>query len=456
MKHITAIRIILLLTYFILNSSCEKFLEVDPPKDKITPTQVFENDATATSAITGIYSRMTTSGFTSGDRYSIAVLSGLSADELKSHNAVLDEFYQTEILSSSSSINLFWSNAYSYIYSANAILEGLPFSTGISEATKKQVEGEAKFIRAFCYFYLINLFGEVPLNLTTDYRINAIAKKSPTDVVYRQIISDLSQAEELLPITYVSMERIRPNKWAAKSLLSRVYLYTENWAFASQKATEVIDQIGIYSLVDDLDKVFLKNSSEAIWQLMPPAGGNTKEGNLLILLATPTMVSLRPEVFNLFSDGDLRKLKWIKEFTNSTGKYYYPFKYKVKMSTTITEYSMVMRLAELYLIRSESMAKLGQVDQSLKDINVIRKRAGLVIPLNNLSQAQCLEEIEKQRLLEFFSEWGHRWLDLKRTNRAEVLLSILKGSTWRSTDLLYPIPANEVNRNPNITQNNGY
>lgn len=451
--------VVLLATLFGLPaSSCKKFLEIDPPKDSARTSQIFENDDIATSSVTGVYSRMAASGAFSGDQSSISSISGLAADELKSHNIFLDDFYKNQIATSNSNINTLWSNSYAYIYTSNAILEGLNGSNGLTENTKKQLQGEAKFIRAFCYFYLVNLFGAVPLSLTTDYRINEVAAKSSKEKIYSQITMDLVDAENLLSNNYISTERIRPNKWAAKALLSRVYLYEEKWELASKKATEVIDQKTMYSLDDDLDKVFLKNSNEAIWQLMPTAGRNTNEGTLFVLNATPLQVSLSPGFLPLFETGDVRKSKWTSQYTNTTGTYFYPFKYKLKTTVNgvISEYSMVIRLAELYLIRAEARAKLVQINLALEDINFIRKRARLSVPLVALTQAQCIAEVEKQRRFELFSEWGHRWLDLKRTGRATTILAPVKGANWKDTDVLFPIPDNEINRNINVGQNLGY
>ncbi|SMC97081.1 RagB/SusD family nutrient uptake outer membrane protein [Pedobacter africanus] len=459
MKRLLGLLIFLII--IALNSACKKFLEIDPPKDKFGVAQVFENDETAISAITGIYSRMAFSGFASGDVNSVANLSGLTADEFRSHISSLDFFYQNEIPSSSTAISSLWTNIYTYIYTANAVIEGLPSSVGVTDATKKQLMGEAKFTRAFCYFYLVNLFGDVPLMVSTDYRTNDQAPRSSTTKVYEQIVTDLVDAETLLGNNYPTAERVRPNRSAAKALLARVYLYTKDWANAIAKATEIIDQKSTYTLVTDLDQVFLRTSKEAIWQLIPPDGRNTVEGGYFILTATPNRVSLTPVLMTAFSDvTDNRKTKWIGSFSNTTGTYYYPFKYKIKTNVTtsvaVTEYSMVIRLAELYLIRAEANAMLNKVDLSLEDIDAIRKRAGIVVPLTGLNQTQALAEIEKQRRLEFFSEWGHRWLDLKRLERATVVLSPLKGSTWKDTDIYYPLPDNEINRNNNLSQNLGY
>lgn len=455
MKKITKVILILFLPFF---CSCKKFLDIDPPKDVAIFEQIFENDEIATSAVTNIYSRMATSGAFSGSEVSIAVLSGLSADEFESHDLSPEVFYKNEIPVSEIQISTLWSSAYFYIYMTNSILNGLTLPNKVSENTKRQLQGEAKFIRAFCYFYLVNLFGEVPLNLSTDYRTTQIASKSPKDKIYDQITSDLIDAQNLLPARYVTAERIRPNKWTVKALLSRVYLFRAKWELAVSEATEVINQKPMYSLVDDLNKVFLKNSTESIWQLMPPAGNNTKEGSLFILTETPTIVSLSPALMPLFEVNDNRKNEWTREYNDATGKYFYPYKYKIgtTVNGAINEYSTVIRLAELHLIRAEANAKLTKLDIALEDINLIRKRAGMITPVVGLSQSECLDEVMKQRRFELFSESGHRWMDLKRTGMATAVLAPIKGATWKDTDVLYPIPEVEISRNPNVSQNVGY
>jgi len=470
MKTIIKIRFVCFLLFAMVCTSCKKFLEIPPPKDAIKPEQIFENNETATSAITGIYSRMAvlTSVF-GGGLNAIAVINGFSADEFKSHGTNYDEFYKNEIQTRNTNTTSLWTESYRYIYTSNAILEGLPLSKGVTENIKKQIEGEAKFVRAFCYFYLVNNYGDVPLNLTTDYRINEIASRTPKEQIYAQIIADLIAAETLLSPNYITIERIRPNQWAAKALLSRVYLYMEKWDLAAQKATEVINQKPMYSLVDDLDKAFLKNSTETVWQLMPTAGSNTGEGAFFILTATPTSTSLSPDFISKFESGDNRRVKWVGEYSNASGKYYYPFKYKIKTTTATTgvaEYSMVIRLAELYLIRAEARINANEIPLGIADLNILRKRARALpttaIPnplpdiLSTLSKPDALLAVEKERRIELFSEWGHRWLDLKRTNRAIPVLAPLKVATWQNTDVLYPIPDTERSRNPNMGQNDGY
>ena len=133
-----------------------------------------------------------------------------------------------------------------------------------------------------------------------------------------------------------------------------------------------------------------------------------------------------------------------------------PFKYKAQEYTgTTVEYSILLRLAEQYLIRAEARVHLGDLTGSKLDINTIRNRAGL----NNtesISEDDILQDIINERKFELFTEHGHRWFDAKRLDIAEEILAPLK-SNWRSTDVLFPIPEKELLTNPNLTpQNPGY
>jgi hypothetical protein len=115
----------------------------------------------------------------------------------------------------------------------------------------------------------------------------------------------------------------------------------------------------------------------------------------------------------------------------------------------------MLRLAEQYLIRAEARAKLGKLAEARTDVDAVRSRAGLAGLNSSLNQTQLLSAIETERLHEFFGEFGHRWLDLKRTDRATAVLSPIK-SNWQATDVLYPIPQAQILINNKLTQNPGY
>lgn len=449
----------LIMTVLCLQFSCKDFVEIDPPKSSLVQETVFQNNDQATSALTGIYSVMASStNYASGGTSSISALAGLSADELQGYSATNTPFYQNKLNIENSYIASLYSGPYKTIYTANAILEGLSAPNGVTPPVKAQLEGEAYFIRAFAYFYLTNLYGPVPLQLSTDYRVTQLASRLPEKEVYQQILNDLIKAESLLSDSYPTTGRVRPNKSAAQAMRSRVYLYLKDWSNAEKQATLILDKTGTYSLTAP-EGTFLPASKEAIWQLMPAAGSNTQEGSLFILTGTPTVVSLRKDFAeNSFETGDKRKSEWIRSLSNTTGTYYYPFKYKIKSAAATAEYSVVLRLAEQYLIRAEARAAQDNLDGAIADLDQIRNRAGLkLISVINptISKPDLLTAILKERRNELFSEWGHRWLDLKRTGMAQQTLLLSKPGL-RPTDLLYPIPLNELRRNPNITQNDSY
>ena len=123
-----------------------------------------------------------------------------------------------------------------------------------------------------------------------------------------------------------------------------------------------------------------------------------------------------------------------------------------------TEYYMVLRLAEQYLIRAEAEAHgAGNgLSGAVSDLNIIRYRAGLPDYAGAILQSPILSAIAHENQIEFFAEWGHRWLDLKRTGQATTVLSANKGFAVSSNSLLYPIPVSELKTDPNLTQNSGY
>ena len=439
----------------LLLCSCKKFIEVPPPRNELTTTTVFATDESALSVLTGMYSTMmqTDLGFSNGG---ITMFTGLSSDELLiySNSNYQSEFYENALLPSNSGVQTLWRDAYKTIYAANTLIEASALYLHLSEETRQRMRGEAKFVRAFIYFYLVNLFGDVPLVVSTDYQSNAKISRNPSAEVYSLIISDLQEASNLLSPEYVSTGRARPNKWAAHALLARVYLFTENWAGADEMSTSVIAQPD-YNLSDNLKGVFEVNSNESIWQLAPVIPDrNTSDGFYFVLTGVPTVASLSPSFINKFETGDLRAENWIRDTIISGTQFFYPYKYKVKNAAALTEYYSVLRLAEQYLIRAESRLKLGNLSQATDDVNVIRARAGLQTLVSSDAD-EILRNIQSEREHEFFTEWGHRWLDIKRYGKATEILEPVK-SAWESTDELYPIPLNQMMNDPNIVQNPGY
>ena len=461
-KSLTATGV--LSTLLLLLVSCEDFVDIDPPRTELVSATVFEDDNTAIAAINGIYSEMIRSngGLASGGTGSVSYLASLSADELNFFSNDQERInFNNNSLAPSNSINTnsLWGQTYKIIFNANAVLESLSGSNNITEPVSTQLEGEAKFIRALCYFYLVNFYGSIPIAKTTDFQTNTSASKATIDEVYVQITEDLLEAQNLLSPEYPTSERVRPNKASASTLLARVYLFNDEFEKAGNEASKVINDNN-YSILPDLNEVFLANSAEAIWQLRPNENSlNTNEGLQFILASSPVTsfggVAMTDNLVAAFESGDQRNTNWVNSFTDDVDTWFYPFKYKIQFEELVTEYSMVLRLAEQYLIRAEARARQGNVTGAQNDLNVIRNRAGLANTIAS-DQTALLQAIQQERRVELFTEWGHRWLDLKRTGKVDAVLSLVKND-WQSTDVLFPIPQSELEVNANLLpQNPGY
>ncbi|MDH7459847.1 RagB/SusD family nutrient uptake outer membrane protein [Chitinophagaceae bacterium 26-R-25] len=452
------LKILVAFCFVMVGSGCKKFVTIDPPNNQIVNPTPFTDDATATATITGIYSEMMngiaqfSSGYTT-------FLEGMYADELYYYTpGRFDEFVASNISLTSHGVieSSFWIPLYKYIYAANLALEQLDASTKLSAAVKQRLSGEALFIRAFCYDYLVNVFGDVPLVLHSGYAQNMDLPRTASPLVYAQMLQDVSRAVDLLPADYPEPERTRPNKWAAKALQARLLLYTNNYTATVATASEVINS-NLFALETDLDKIFLKESQEAIWQLQPVMPNyNTTEGYQILPAnnnTQPTFV-VTSYLLNAFEGGDQRKAAWIKGRTYSNKTVYYPYKYKVRTNLAVTENYVVLRLAEMYLIRAEANNQLGHYPDAINDLNTIRARAGLAAT-TAASANDIMQAIEQERRTELCFEWGHRWFDLKRTGRAAAILSVIK-TGWSAHDTLWPIPAAQLNLNPSLVQNTGY
>lgn len=455
-------KISLLLFLAILGTSCEDFVEVEAPAHQLPVGVVFENEATARSAMLGIYYQLfRSSAFSNGHTSSVTALAGLSAGTLApvdATNSVFTEFLQHEVLPQNpNNLNL-WSSAYHTIYMVNSFLEGLEVSDSLPEELAEQLRGEALFVRGFTYFYLRQLYGKVPLILTTDYRLNASAASNTPEEIQAQILTDLQTAESLLSEEYTQQERTYVNSFVVKALLARIALYDQNWELAIAYSTEVISQSSLYSLEDDLNEVFLANSQEAIWQISPLGGGNsaTNTHEWTIFASAFPQLRLTEGFETIFETGDLRIANWLEQHPDNNT--YRPSKYKAgNTGSAITEYSMVLRLAEQYLIRAEAQVQLGNMPAAITDLDKIRERANISLIAQTqpqISTEDFLMLLLEERQRELFAEWGHRWLDLWRTQNAALVFS---GSPfWEPTDELYPIPEDERIKNPNLTQNPGY
>jgi hypothetical protein len=448
----------------IMSSSCKKYVELGAPQNKINASTAYQTDATATAAVIALYNYGIYSSMVPWQQ-GVAFYGGVSADELHYTLTATPEI--TEIENNAISIGSvtnanFWSNAYSELLAANNAVTGITNSTTLTPAVKSQLLGEARFFRAFVNFYLVNFYGGVPLT-GNDPLTNAYLSRSSAEQVWTSIISDLKDAQGLLPAAYVGTQRARVNQLAATALLARVYLYRKDYVNAEAMTTQVIGS-GTYSLAPTAS-VFINTSTETILQFATYYGYSSfaqsyRTSTSATNIAPPNYV-LTSTIANSFEAGDNRKTNWV-DSTVSGSKFYRINKYKIFTAATAgagNEFNVVLRLAEQYLIRAEARAQQGNVSGAAADVNVIRARAGLADLSGSIasSSTALLTAIAQERKVELFGEYGHRWLDLLRTGQATTVLGVMKPATWNATrSVLFPIPDAQRQLNSALTQNPGY
>ncbi|SHM58763.1 RagB/SusD family nutrient uptake outer membrane protein [Mucilaginibacter sp. OK098] len=465
----------------IFSTGCRKYLDIPLPVDKVAGASAFVNDNSTSTVVNGNFSNLVNGVLTGSPvmgENSVGYRTGLYADELQSISAsdILGKAYFGDALTSLIGNGTQWSGFYKQIYNCNLTIEGINSAKNLK--FKNQWLGETLFTRAFIYFNLVNLYGDVPLALTSDFNKTQTLARAPKSDVYQQIVADLKQAQGLLTNDYsdglgaVTDSRGRPNLQAVNALLARVYLYNNDYVNAAKESTKVIVD-SRYQLVAP-SKAFLAASSEAIWYLVPPTGSWVAEfslynGNMPASLASPALIltygiksAMMPNLVNAFEPGDTRFTNWVRPTTvAATGTtpatvYYFPNKYK--SNTPGTENVVVLRLAEQYLIRAEALVQQGDLNGAKADINTVRTRAGLG-GVTATTKDAMLAAIAKERETELFTEFGHRFFDLKRTGTLDAAItavSALKGSTWNPQRAVWPIPLTDITNDPSLTQNPGY
>lgn len=452
----------IILFMLLMCNSCDRFTDVGLPKSQITRDLVFKDDELAKSAMAAVYRSVYETGFISGGTSGAQILFGTYADELQSYASATSDatiFYQLSHLASTAKINSLWTTTYSQLYNINSIIEGIEHSENLSLEVKNRLKGEALFMRALLHLYLVQTYGAIPYVTTTSYEVNQVIGKSSSSTVYGLCKADLQTAVNLLPATLPAGNRIYPTKMAAYALLARMAYYEKNWEDAVQYSSMVIGNTS-YKMETDLHKVFLKDGTGSIFQLLPfNSTSSTSQGNTFILnTAPPTNVALRQDFVNEFESGDGRKTSWIGQKTDSQGiTYYYPFKYKQYSSgPSSTEYSVVLRVEELYLIRAEAYIQKNQYDLALADLNTIRNRAGLPSLANSTDPGFLNNAVIKERRSELFTEFGHRFFDLRQHNLLDIVMTGKKPN-WKPYFRLLPLPEKELLLNPNLNpQNEGY
>ena len=375
----------------------------------------------------------------------------------------LDQF---TTVASNGMLSDLWKNSYQGIQRANTVLNRIDGISYASAATKQARKGEMHFVRALLYFNMVRVFGDVPLVIKETTNPNEFFGQGRTnkDLVYAQIISDLTNAIQELPASTTTPGKAV--KTAAQSLIGKVYLTLGKFAESKAVLTDVVAS-GKHTLLAEPADIFAlnnKNNSEIIFAVQFASGINgNSEGSSAYQQFSPsgTISGAKghnlptKSFYQLYSASDKRKTAYVGLTSAGT-----PFSTKLKASATTPvdggSNFVVLRYADVLLMLAEDENELGNTETAKTYLNLVRRRAGLA-DATQQSQVDVRDAITLERRLELIGE-GHRWFDLLRTGTAVSVMNAWFASqniTTRITnrDLLQPIPQDQIDTDPAIKQN---
>uniref|UniRef100_F4C136 RagB/SusD domain-containing protein n=1 Tax=Sphingobacterium sp. (strain 21) TaxID=743722 RepID=F4C136_SPHS2 len=440
---------IILLSFSI--TGCSKLIDIDTPKNQLSADGAYADSAAVTALLANTYALLEKTVEPNLTRNL-----GLYADDLSFTQTTTQqtEFWNSTVSPDNSSNLNIWKNLYAVIYQCNDLLTQIEPSP-ISDSKKRSIKGQCFFLRALCYYFLVNLYQNVPLILHTNVNENRTINQSEPSEIYQAIISDLLEAKDHLK---GEDQNIYATIWAVSALLAKTAFNLKDWKTVIDETTFVINS-GRYTL-ESVSSVFHVDSKETVLQFWTQEGFITSATSLIPASATVVPSTLiTDELYDVFDDNDLRKLQWIGTNVVTTNdeatSYHFPYKYKNRsMMDSHRECLVSIRLAEVYLLRAEAFLYLGEIAEAMADLNRIRERAGLQV-LNTTDPEEVFSLLEKECRKELFAEWGIRFISLKRTGRLDEVLGKAK-PTWTPDAKNLPVPQNELMYNSNLKQNPGY
>ncbi|MGZ3814669.1 MAG: RagB/SusD family nutrient uptake outer membrane protein [Mucilaginibacter sp.] len=449
----------------IIINGCAKLNQVSPTA--VQAAQLFKDSVGLSEAVTGMYSTLEVPEYYGGYYPMLADLNSDNGVAGGYNNTSLNEFGAYGVTSS----NIFIQNTYVAIYktvaTANAVIAGESSVKGASADYLNSVKGQALTLRALAHFDLLRAFGYhwdltsvygIPV-VTTVQTTNAIVPRSTVAATYASIISDLTQAANLLGNS-TSRNPNYVNPAVVNALLARVYLYQKDYANAAKYASLVIND-GAYQLVDAGHYVTMydngaKTSTEFVFQL--PFDFQNQSQYYATTYARPTAASTEVlfiansdlQAFFEARSGDVRYN--LMDTTNANGylrtlKYSSDGKYKDNSA-------LLIRISEMYLIRAEALGR----GEGLADLNAIRTGRGLsaLAAADVPDDATYAQAVSDENRAEFNFE-GHRYFDLARTGQIATVLQPLTSTAITTSNSCFPIPLREISAtNGVVVQNPGY
>ncbi|MEI6948643.1 RagB/SusD family nutrient uptake outer membrane protein [Paraflavisolibacter sp. H34] len=481
--------------------SCKKEFLEKAPADTINTDNFYQTADDAIAAVNGAYQplqwpklfnmRMWTTDIMGGNS---VVGAGGGTDGIETQ----DQANFTTLPENAGVLDL-WRGPFPGILRCNLVLDKVP-AIKMDEALKARVLGEARFLRGHYYFILVRFFGDVPLILKPLYPGDDLrpARTAKADV-YQQIIQDLQEAADLLPPReqYSGADIGRASKGAALGMLAKVYLTLGDWPKVVAYADRV-QALG-YALNDTYGQNFnplAENTKESLFEVQfnkegefdfwsnenqaswlstftGPRSGDFVEGGWGWNQPTSEFVSsyepgdLRKDVTVLYEGGPKFDGREYKKTYSMTGYNLRKFLVPKSIATAYNKSPLnfpVLRFSDVLLMKAEALNELGKGAEAQlpasdpnATLNKVRARAGLA-DVSGLAQGPLREKILHERRMELAFE-GQRWFDLVRVSGGQYGLNFLHAigkSNAAPKHLLLPIPQQERDVNPNLTQNEGY
>lgn len=470
---------ILSLAGSLLFTSCESFLN-EPLKGEQSSETIFNNVDDANLALTGVYNNLS---FTTSSNM-IWVFGDIASDDaVKGGNpgdqadiASIDNF---EVKSNNGILLTYWTFTYEGISRANNVINGV-YNSGIDDATKQQMIAEAKFIRAYHYFNLVNIWGKIPLRLEPTSISNVNLGLSEVADVYAQIEKDLKEAAIVLPADYGSADKGRVTKGAAFGLLAKAQLYQQKWDETISTIVNDIEPLG-YALESNYATLFrlgAENSKEVLFAVRHLSNKNPGLGNSLNQWFAP--LSENGYYFNAPT------ASYVASFDETTidgetdprldisigrdghdwvnGEAFDPTwsitGYLVKKhNQPLVEVPtgtkgdgglpyIYMRYADILLMKAEAYTEKGNLSDGVAALDKVRARAGLD-RVKAVNQLQMRSAIYTERRRELGFEF-HRFFDLMRWGQEVASSALGPNFKWESPRYYFPLPQTEVDSNHGI------
>lgn len=380
-----------------------------------------------------------------------------------------------------------WTSLYQSIRNANLVIKNAPNSQKATPEEINKYVAEAKFVRAFCYYQMVRNWGALPLRTEDNMMESDVARSSEEDV-YKLILSDLEFADANLPGK--QDEAGRADQYAAKAMLTQVYLQLQRWTDARNQANEIISS-GKYSLIkvqtpDDFYKIFGPNvisSSEEIFYLKYNYESSSFTARYRHYSNTPYFNATG--AYAKYADSvDIKVIKeWdIKDLRKKFNLYNWNIGFGTKTmlfkkfidpnapGTGATNDYPAYRYTDILLFYAEAECRInnGPTNDGMEKLNMIHRRAygydpNTVSPvdfrLSDYNKDTFIDLLLKEGMYEQIDE-AKRFLELKRTGKLKELVKANRGIDVAESHLLFPIPSVEYDYNgaidPTKDQNPGY